>query len=422
MTGSNVGTLAVMYDSAAAVTATEIFAALRGRYRLLFLTDASVPRTTLTMLARLGETVESLAAAADVCRELRQRGEICGVVTFNDSLVIATAEIADILGLPSLTAGAARVIKDKYAFRQILHDAGLTEVDSHLLGTPADILDLPTGKEFVVKPRLGLGGADTFLVPTSISMRRVISETFDFGHREFVAEERILGRDTGLIGDYLSVESFMIGGECVRQFVTGKLPLAHPFREVGQFVVPPADPQETEAVLCLVRSALRAIGAGTGATHSEVKLTANGYELIEINGRVGGLIPELYSAAGSGSFVRAAADLARGDGTTAAALMDPASLTYQYAPIAPTSGCVLRAAAVGFERDKVEGLKTYKHHVDEGARLGPGLATKTLGVALGTAQSEEQMLVRVNELARSLVYEFEVDGQRCAFSAGELCR
>jgi len=99
--------------------------------------------------------------------------------------------------------------------------------------------------------------------------------------------------------DYVSVESLVAYGEISHLAVTGRFPLARPFRETGMFI--PADlPQAQQAVVLEVATAaLRALGVQTGCFHTEIKLTPSGPRVIEVNGRLGGGVPDmLFQASG----------------------------------------------------------------------------------------------------------------------------
>ena len=71
----------------------------------------------------------------------------------------------------------------------------------------------------------------------------------------------------------------------------GRFPLADPFRETGNFIPAIFDPDTEGALLQLVDDAVRALGIRDSVIHTEIKLTADGPRLIEVNGRLGGRPP-----------------------------------------------------------------------------------------------------------------------------------
>jgi hypothetical protein len=58
--------------------------------------------------------------------------------------------------------------------------------------------------------------------------------------------------------------------------VTGKLPLAGPFRETGHFIPSTLSAAADSEVLALAAAATTALGITDGVTHAEVKLTCDG--------------------------------------------------------------------------------------------------------------------------------------------------
>src|SRR5262249_40042235 len=102
--------------------------------------------------------------------------------------------------------------------------------------------------------------------------------------------------------DFVSVESILARGRLSHVAVTGRSRLAEPYRETGDFI-PSNLPRGTDDEIMQVPA--RAIGAGqadTGVFHTEVKVTPDGPCVIEVNGRVGGSIPEILALATEGAY------------------------------------------------------------------------------------------------------------------------
>ena len=79
--------------------------------------------------------------------------------------------------------------------------------------------------------------------------------------------------------------------------VTGRMPLAEPFRETGAFLPCVLDSSEQRDVAQMAVIAARALGVRCGCLHTEIKLTGDGPRIIEVNGRVaGGGIADLVAA------------------------------------------------------------------------------------------------------------------------------
>jgi biotin carboxylase len=217
------------------------------------------------------------------------------------------------LGLDYHTPEVARRLVDKLLQREALRNGGLPsplcwEVPAD--HDPAAIEALAAAVEFpaVLKPRIGSGGqytmpvadADALVRSVALLPRQVGGETGMFVEQYLPS----LAAEPGeRFGKYLSVESLVASGEISHLAVTGRFPLAAPFRETGFFI--PADlPQaQLAAALEVATAALRALGVQTGDCHTEIKLTPDGPRVIEVNGRLGGGVPEmLFQASGVSIF------------------------------------------------------------------------------------------------------------------------
>jgi biotin carboxylase len=104
-------------------------------------------------------------------------------------------------------------------------------------------------------------------------------------------------RADGPYAAYVSVESVVSGGVISHLALTGRFPLAENFRETGFFIPAALDDADQKAALELATSAIEALGVQVGCLHTEVKFTPDGPRLIEVNGRVGGGVPEMLGRA-----------------------------------------------------------------------------------------------------------------------------
>jgi biotin carboxylase len=100
--------------------------------------------------------------------------------------------------------------------------------------------------------------------------------------------------------DYLSIESIVVKGVINHIAVTGRMYQVEPFRETGLIIPSDFDSSVTDAALDLATKALSAVGVQTGCFHTEIKVTTNGLRVIEVNGRLGGFVPETMIEAAPG--------------------------------------------------------------------------------------------------------------------------
>ena len=112
--------------------------------------------------------------------------------------------------------------------------------------------------------------------------------------------------------NYLSVESVVSAGVVEHFAVTGRFPLAPPFRETGFFIPADLTPTQRAAALDVASAAVRAVGVETGCLHTEIKFTPDGPRVIEVNGRLGGGVPLILEMATGASAPRLAMEVALG--------------------------------------------------------------------------------------------------------------
>jgi ATP-grasp domain/ATP-grasp N-terminal domain len=254
-----------------------------------------------------------LAAATEIAR-LRP---VLGVCTYDEAFVIAAARVAERLRLPGLTVAGAQRCRDKYMTREALTHAGLPQPGYALVRTVgqaekgAQYLGLPV----VIKPR-GMGASAGVVMVSDVGQ---MDEAFAVASRASHAGPPAF--DEGLLveemvqGPEISVDGAIVAGEyspfCLARKRLGPAPY---FEEIGH-IVDAADPLLGDAWLRHVLAAAhRALGLVDGITHTEVRLTARGPVIIEVNARLGGdLIPYIGQLATGVDPGHVAADVARGN-------------------------------------------------------------------------------------------------------------
>jgi biotin carboxylase len=390
--------LGVVYDNGS-VSAAELAAGLAGLGPVTFLVPASdhVDRMR-PVLAELGQVVELTADAGT---------GLTGVVTFSELMVRHTAELAAKAGLDYHTPETARALTDKLCQRSVLQAAGVDSVRHRAVDDDLWSALQAVGLPAVVKPVVGQGSRDTHLV-TDESTAKALAGSVGPGT---VVEEYLVGRPSRPFGDYVSVESLTRAGESTHLAVTGKYPLVPPFREVGQFWPAPLPPDELDQVTGLVDAALRALGVRTGLTHTEVKLTADGPRIIEVNGRLGGHIHELAKRSCGVDLVRVAAQVALGEPVRAEPLL-PARVHFQYNGTGPVeAGRLTEILGVRSVRG-TPGVTGYRGYVRAGEHLPGGVMTRQLDLLCGDAVDHETMFGVLDEALAHLSYRFALDDGR----------
>lgn len=115
------------------------------------------------------------------------------------------------------------------------------------------------------------------------------------GFPKLIAEEIINSStdswyETEGFGDYLSVEGIVKDGQYYPIAMTGRLPTIEPFTEVCNFAPCILNIEKKTRIVEIVTKAINALGLENAATHTELKLMANGeLSLLETSARMGGV-------------------------------------------------------------------------------------------------------------------------------------
>jgi hypothetical protein len=292
----------VVYDYGAAAP-LEIVSGAMGICDVFFLYDSSRPglEDVADFLGELADSHDTRGMSLDdivgYCRKLRPDG----IVTFSEYVLRLTSELAVRLSLPGHDLDTLDRLIRKPAQRARLAEAGVDAVRYESVRSPAEAQAAINriGYPVVLKPAIGTHSRDTFRINDAEDWKAL--EPSLVMREEFVVEEMLIGspRWTGpQWGDHVSVEHVSFEGEHQHLATLGKFPLATPFRETGDFHPSTLGAAELARVHDLVARSLDALGVRYGVTHTEVKFTASGPKIIEVNGRLGGGTADIVRKAG----------------------------------------------------------------------------------------------------------------------------
>lgn len=290
----------------------------------VWLIDAQAPTWQLPHIA--GSSVVSLLDHArmvpdedgllEAAAEVARARPVHGITTYDEAFVIATARVAERLGMPGLTVAGARRCRDKHLTRAALTSSGLPQPRYALAGTLSEAAAAAQriGFPVVLKPR-GMGAsAGVVKVGQASDMAEAFAVATRASHAGPPAFEEGLLVEEMVQGPEISVDGVVAAGEyrpfCLARKRLGPAPY---FEEIGH-IVDAADPLLGDAWLHRVLAeAHRALGLADGITHTEVRMTARGPVIIEVNARLGGdMIPYLGKVATGVDAGQVAADVARG--------------------------------------------------------------------------------------------------------------
>ncbi|MGC2169617.1 MAG: hypothetical protein WA580_10990 [Acidimicrobiales bacterium] len=294
------------------VPVMQITQAAVGVCDLMWLVDGSLPemRQMTELLNRFGPVVDiSGLGVAQLLKELSAPYEPDGIVTFLDANMTTFAEVAEALNLPFHSNFTAEALTDKVAQRQTLQDAGLAmpmfvpiRFDQSAVDITAtlDAFDWPA----VLKPRSAQGSRYTFLVQDLAHLDELL-RALGAARPDMVLEGYLAddpARADEPYASYVSVESVVADGHISHLALTGRFPMAENFRETGFFIPARLNDGDCRDALALATSAIEALKVRTGCLHTEVKFTPEGPRVIEVNGRVGGGVPEMLDRATASEF------------------------------------------------------------------------------------------------------------------------
>jgi biotin carboxylase len=402
--------LAVVYGHRS-LDVMQLAAAARGWCDLIWLIDQGdeSAQAVRRLLERFGTVVDALgespSAAADAVRPF----EPDGLATFYDTGMAHVAEVAAALGLRFNSAASGRALEDKLHQREAFRSAGLP--------TPGTV-DLPVGADraaverlggeidypAVLKPRSASGSWHTFRVESAAELGELWQALDGGGGEPMIVEEYLPDGPPmpgGFEADYVSVETVALDGELYHLGLTGRFPLVAPFRETGFFVPSTLGPQQSASVVALASEALRAVGFETGCAHTEIKLTSDGPRVIEINGRIGGGVPEMLRLAAGIDMVAMAMRAALGQPPAIDGLPATTGVGYRFFYQPPSGARRVRAVDGIEELKRFPGVESVRLHRPPGTEIDAREGTRSYLFAVVGAAADTDGLLAVDDFLRT---------------------
>jgi len=225
-------------------------------------------------------------------------GDVVGVTSSSEYFIARAAAVARSLGLPHPVPEAVATAQNKNALRTWLREAGLPVPDFGTAQTANAAVEISEriGFPVVVKPVVGSGSVGVRLCVNGVDVKTAVAVVLDAE----LAAPNAPRPTTVLVEGYLdgpefSVETFddrVVG-------VTAKhLGPAPYFVETGHDFPASLTASDEAAIGDVAVHALRVLGLGWGAAHTEVRLTSAGPRIVEINPRLaGGMIPQVVAEA-----------------------------------------------------------------------------------------------------------------------------
>jgi biotin carboxylase len=289
---------------------------------LMWVVDASQPEVDemASLLRRFGPVVDVGGMGIEQAAREVGRYRPDGMVTYFDAGMMSVACIARELGLPFVSPETALRLVDKLTQREALHLAGLA--GPRFWAVPAGagaaaLAEISPQVHWpaVLKPRSETGSHNTFLARdqrhAELLLDQLGEDRADMLLEEYLSDDPNWSHSP--YADYVSVESIVAHGRISHLAITGRFPQAETFRETGFFIPADLDEDDQQAVLDLAGDAIRALDVEFGCLHTEIKFTADGLRIIEVNGRIGFGVPAMLEQAAGFNLLATSLRVALGE-------------------------------------------------------------------------------------------------------------
>lgn len=391
----------------------DLVAAAQGRCRILWVIDTSDPEVTsmARLLRRFGACVDVAGLDVDHAAQAVANFSPLHLLALADDCLVFAAQLALRLDIEFASPDVACSFTNKEAQRIALGRGGLKVPRQWVISDDhPDVFALiarDTRFPAVLKPRHGEASRDTLPVSSFSHLQELWeSEGFARSSRPFVLEEYIADAGKPLAGigfaGYVSVESLVQNSRVCHLAINGRMPPAFPFRETGFFIPAALDDDLAAEVLEVAERAAHALDVRQGCLHTEIKLSPSGPIVIEVNGRIGGGVPEMLFAATGVKLLELAFDIALGvpiDFT----VPDVERLAYLFYVQAPSEMTRVLAVEGLEELRKVRGVQEVILNRGPGQEVSWRLGNHGhVFSVFGTAASHDE-LRQVNEIINQLV-------------------
>lgn len=405
--------LLVVYDYGSLPPVRLAEAAAENDCDLVFVTAGTDhAREMRPLLETLGAVVDASGGMESALVQRLGRFEPAGIVTFSESQISATAQLANALVLPFQAPGILGPIINKKLQRRRLTESGVDVIRFHEVTRIEDVdgAIAKVGLPAMVKPTVGASSKNTTAAHTRAGCLAAVAEIIGPG-RSALVEELLIGCHVAEPwGDYIAVDCVATGDAVHPVFVTSKFALATPFRERGGYgqasVVPEPVIAEARELAC---RAVRALGIRIGLADVEMKLTKAGPRVIEVNGRLGGWVDDLAVRSGSADPAGIAIKSALGRRVTPPADRPKDRIAFHYLVIPPPEAASVSAVTPG-----LYDLRALESVAKVAITAYPGMpvdwrhgAETAVASVLGETDSHEQLAELVDRIENTSWIDYD---------------
>ncbi|MDE5415405.1 ATP-grasp domain-containing protein [Alkalihalobacterium chitinilyticum] len=211
-------------------------------------------------------------------------GKPDGILTFNDSALVQTAILAELLELPFLNKDIAKIATNKLLQKKCFDMYNIPTAKWMEISSPNEAIEpLKEWHYMVLKPVDRSASAGV----SKIGNAKEISKAFQIAVNESTIGKVII--EEYIEGPEISVETIFIRGEHKVISITDKITTeGNTFVEIGHSTPSRHSKEIIEKVKELTINACTALDLNYGAAHTEIKLSNRGPIIIEVNPRLAG--------------------------------------------------------------------------------------------------------------------------------------
>ncbi|KPY88565.1 Uncharacterized protein ALO36_02025 [Pseudomonas syringae pv. tomato] len=222
-----------------------------------------------------------------VVQLIRGEGDAVALLSSTDTWSLHCLDVSGILNLHAQNPDAIRIARDKFQLRNRLFEAGLSSVRS-ILADPKNFDKNSLAENFsfpcIIKDSAGTGSQNVWVAYSEEELLKTLVKA---------DQETIRGKiviEPFFSGTLYSLETISWKGETRVIALTSRVLSQEPYFREEAFSSPVTiSDSVNEALDAWIKRILHCIGYDNGFAHTEFMITSNGFEVIEINPRLGGV-------------------------------------------------------------------------------------------------------------------------------------
>ncbi|PHM23950.1 ATP-grasp domain-containing protein [Xenorhabdus budapestensis] len=218
---------------------------------------------------------------------IRKEKDVAAILSMTDTWSLHCLTINKRLGLSGHNPDAIHLIRDKYRLRNHLYNSGLSAGKSKLVDpVQFDRATIAQGINYpcIVKDTAGTGSQNVWIAYGEEELTQILDKASSAVLRGQITVEPFFS------GTLYSLETLTWQGETRVIALTSRIMSPEPFFREEAFSSPVMlDIPQSTALQQWINSVLNCVGYDNGFAHTEFMFTENGFEVIEINPRLGGV-------------------------------------------------------------------------------------------------------------------------------------